>query len=213
MVFGIKNESKGVFMSQKKALLIDMGGVLVEIDWYDNVKKLLGQEFPRHEIHKYWISSPSVLAFESGRMSFSEFHLAINEEFNQSHDYDYFYSTFMSIILGPKKDVRAILLALQRRFTLGLLSNTSEIHIKTVQEKYGFIDVFDRLFLSYEMGSMKPEIDIYQQASDELKLKTEEIIFFDDGQINVDSAKSIGMDAYLVNSPQEIQSIIDNQYN
>lgn len=57
---------------------------------------------------------------------------------------------------------------------------------------------FDYVFLSYEMKCIKPSKDIYVQVIDKLKCETDEIIFFDDNEKNVNGAKSVGINAYQV---------------
>ena len=193
-----------------KGLLIDMGGVLVNLKWQENVQKMLGQAVNPNDIHRQWISSRAVLEFESGRINFEEFHSQINDEFQQQHNFEDFHHLFMNIIDGPKAGAREELETLKDQFQLCLLSNTSDIHIQEIKKNYGILNHFQELFLSYEMGCMKPESEIYLQSIKKMNLKPEEVAFFDDGQINVDAASQLGMQAYLVHSPQEITKICND---
>ena len=54
-------------------IVSDMGGVLIELQWLDRVKDLLGRPVAIDEIHKLWVSAPSTVEFESGRTDFDAF--------------------------------------------------------------------------------------------------------------------------------------------
>ena len=59
--------------------------------------------------------------------------------------------------------------------------------------KQGFVDAFDFMVISAEVGLMKPDVRIFHLALEELGAKPEESVFIDDVLINVDAARSIGM--------------------
>jgi putative hydrolase of the HAD superfamily len=48
------------------------------------------------------------------------------------------------------------------------------------------------------MGMWKPDTEIYYAVLDSINLQPNEVIFFDDNQLNIESAKSIGMQTVLV---------------
>ena len=49
------------------------------------------------------------------------------------------------------------------------------------------------IFVSYELGLLKPDVKIYQQVLQKLNALPEEVIFVDDKLKNVEAAKSIGI--------------------
>jgi putative hydrolase of the HAD superfamily len=68
--------------------------------------------------------------------------------------------------------------------------------------------LFSHRFLSYELGMMKPEERIFQAVCNTLALLPEEMAFFDDSNIHVQSARLMGLHAWRVESPEEIQEIV-----
>lgn len=56
----------------------------------------------------------------------------------------------------------------------------------------GFQDAFDRLFISCEVGSQKPEFAFYQHIEEDLRLEKDSILFWDDLEINVMAARENG---------------------
>ncbi len=81
---------------------------------------------------------------------------------------------------------------------MGLLSNTSKNHWEFCHSRFPLLrDCFEHYVLSYEVGVMKPEADIYSVAIQKTGLPAEEIFYTDDLEPNVLAAKECGMDAVL----------------
>lgn len=57
----------------------------------------------------------------------------------------------------------------------------------------------DKIFVSYELGLLKPDAEIYKQVLRLLKAKPEEVVFIDDKLKNVEAAKSIGINGIVFN--------------
>ena len=81
---------------------------------------------------------------------------------------------------------------------MGLLSNTSKNHWEFCLSRFPLLrDCFEHYVLSYEVGIMKPETDIYRVAIQKTGLPAGEIFYTDDLEPNVLAAKECGMDAVL----------------
>lgn len=57
----------------------------------------------------------------------------------------------------------------------------------------------DKIFVSYKLGLLKPDAEIYEQILTLLKAKPEEVIFIDDKLKNIETAKSIGINGIVFN--------------
>jgi epoxide hydrolase-like predicted phosphatase len=75
---------------------------------------------------------------------------------------------------------------------VALLSNTVKPMSIVAKEK-GLYDGFVPLILSDVVGSVKPELPIYQQVLNELHLNASECIYIDDLQRNLVPAEKLGM--------------------
>lgn len=75
-----------------------------------------------------------------------------------------------------------------------LLSNLKEIDYEKFLQNFD-TSIFDEMFLSYKLGMLKPDDNIYQYVIDKLKASPEDIYFFDDNKENVDSAIRNGIQA------------------
>ncbi|MEJ5998058.1 HAD family hydrolase [Corynebacterium sp. H130] len=79
----------------------------------------------------------------------------------------------------------------------GLLSNIPEGLAKKVLEKHTWLQDFDAIAMSCEIGVEKPQREAYEIALQRLKAKPEETHFFDDNEANVQAAKELGINATL----------------
>ncbi len=91
---------------------------------------------------------------------------------------------------------------------VSLLSNTVE-PMSTIAIQRGLYDGFKPLILSNVVGSVKPELPIYQMILDDLKLPADECIYIDDLPRNLVPAKELGMITVLASDdPVETIALI-----
>ena len=88
---------------------------------------------------------------------------------------------------------------LKSNHTIFLLSNTNAIHINAFKKQLGdkkwlaFCKLFDKMYLSHEVGLRKPDIEIFEYILTEQKLIAEEVFFIDDSPQHIAGAKKIGI--------------------
>jgi putative hydrolase of the HAD superfamily len=80
---------------------------------------------------------------------------------------------------------------------LGILSNTNSMHWKYVSDgRYGIVpDLFERIVLSFEIGAMKPDREIFTAAAEMAGVPPEQIFYTDDRPEHVEGAREVGFDA------------------
>ena len=61
----------------------------------------------------------------------------------------------------------------------------------------GVADFFDHIFLSYEMGLEKPSPAIFQRVVQTLGCRPEEVLFFDDSEVNCAAARAEGLQSWI----------------
>ena len=184
-------------MSPRKfsAIVFDLGNVLIPFDYTIAINKLnqiekgLGDRFFEHYKSNYSLHRE----FEKGRVPESEFVNKMLEVVNHKMDADAFCKLYADIF-SLNADVLSLLPILKKNYKLFLLSNTDSIHKKYGWEKYKFLSNFDKLILSFEVDSVKPEEKIYRAVEKTSGLASEEHLFIDDIQEYVDGAKNVGWD-------------------
>ena len=198
-----------------KNLLFDQGGVIVDIK-RDNcllALKALGMECPEKLIGLYKQEGP-FFALENGDITVHEFHRAMEELMPPGVSHEQMDEAFSSFITGiPLHRLRA-LRELRQRYRTFILSNTNPIMFRGViarsfaQEGLTVNDYFDGITLSYEARSNKPDPGIFDYAVRTMHILPGETLFFDDGQENVEAARSLGFKAVLVEPGVEFIDII-----
>ena len=78
-----------------------------------------------------------------------------------------------------------------------MLSNLAEIDYEILKEQFD-MNLFDEVFLSYQMHKIKPEKEIFEEVVNKLGKNSKEILFFDDKEKNVEVARKCGIEAYQV---------------
>lgn len=91
---------------------------------------------------------------------------------------------------------------------VALLSNTVK-PMSMIAIQKGLYEGFSPLIISNVVGSIKPELPIYQRVLDELQLSANECIYVDDLIRNLEPAKELGMVTVLAsNNPNETIALI-----
>ncbi len=91
----------------------------------------------------------------------------------------------------------------EKGFSVGLLSNIDG-RLASMIEKLDLYKPFDPCLLSYQFDVEKPDPKIYEILLDTLNLKPEEVVFVDDVLENVEGALSLGIDAILFSSYENL---------
>lgn len=84
---------------------------------------------------------------------------------------------------------------LRPRFRTGLLSNSAVGAREREQEKYGFAELVDEIIYSHEVGMSKPDPRIYELTCARLGVRPDEMVFLDDVEPIVASARDAGIRA------------------
>jgi putative hydrolase of the HAD superfamily len=77
-------------------------------------------------------------------------------------------------------------------YQLYALSNTSPPHVK-VMRRMGLMTLFDRFFVSCELGLLKPDVKIYKRVLNKIHGTPRDVIYIDDILANVEGARQAGM--------------------
>lgn len=196
-----------------KNIIFDLGDVILNIDVPVASKSfadLSGRE--QSEILTIFKENELFRQFETGLMDEPTFRNYVREILNFPDLSDEAIDTaWNSLLLDLPPERVELLRKLATRYRLFLLSNTSSIHItqvnKILEASTGvekLEDLFEIVFLSYEMGLMKPDTRIYQDVLDKAGLKAEETLFLDDNADNIRGAAQLGIETIHVQKPVTI---------
>ncbi len=109
----------------------------------------------------------------------------------------------------------AVLQELKKKYKIAILSNTTNISMKQMFEKFPLNELADEIILSYEVGIQKPDPRIYAIALEKLGVSKDEVIMVGDSlRLDVESAEAFGIKGILIdrknrnpNYPNRITSL------
>ncbi len=162
----------------------------------------------RHEaLHAMWMTSPAVVAHETGKIGSAEFAIGVVADLKLSVTPEWFLSDFVGWLKGPLPGAAELLNGIPKECHLAALSNMSAVHWDAIVAT-GLTQRFDQLFVSHEIGYLKPATEAFAVALSGMQLRPREVIFLDDGLRNIEAARALGMDAYLVRGPDEARAVL-----
>ncbi len=88
------------------------------------------------------------------------------------------------------------------------ITNFSAEKFDLEREIWLFLNWFDGIVVSGEIGQVKPHPAIYQRLLDTYDLNAEDCLFIDDVQANVDGARAVGMHAHQFISAEGLRQAL-----
>jgi len=111
-----------------------------------------------------------------------------------------------------EKIIKLIKVLREKNIKCYLVANQEKYRAEYIKNKMGFKDVFDRIFLSVDIGHKKPEKEFYEfilnEIKNEHKIYPHEIMFFDDSLEHVNKAKKLDIDAYFYKNFEEFKNLV-----
>jgi len=191
--------------SKIEAIVFDLGNVLIPFDYKRLINAMneidagLGDRFAQRYYDNYEVHRK----YERWELSDDEF-IGILTEWSENKIETERLKYIYADLFEENKETTAILPLLKERYKLVLLSNTNYIHKKYGWEKYGFLNNFDKLIVSHEIGAIKPEEKIYRAVEAFTNLPSESHIFIDDVAEYVEGAKKCGWSGIQFNNHDQL---------
>lgn len=185
-------------MAPIRTFLFDLGNVLLHFS-HDRMWRQLADlcDFAVPETQSLIERHDLANEFERGRLSEADFHDRLQEMTNSRFERAAFRTALADIfeLNTPMPDLLDRLRA--EGYRLILLSNTNETHLAWVRERFTVLEHFDDLVLSFRVGVMKPEPEIYEAALRVIDCSPEECFYTDDIMANIHAGRGFGLQAEL----------------
>ena len=133
----------------------------------------------------------------------ADFEFAYNQianDFNFKTTYVEFIKLYKEIFnkIDYYKEVADYEKSLRDKCFIGIFSNLT-LFDKERLDKQVNLSNYDYTFLSFEMHCNKPSRDIYEKVNEKISFNSEDILFIDDKQDNIDMAKEFGWNTLKAN--------------
>ena len=191
------------------SIIFDLGKVLVDFDWSIAAKKIAARSTaPPEQFHHHLATSPLLWQYECGRLTRQDFfeaiHTAIGFQGSGQEFNDYFAEIFTEIpaMIALHAELR------QRGFKTYILSNTNDLAIEHIRRDFPFFNQFDGYILSYEVGAMKPDAEIYEALETLTGKRGADLIYIDDRFENIAAGAARGWRTILHETPERTRAAI-----
>jgi FMN phosphatase YigB (HAD superfamily) len=184
------------------AVVFDLGGVLNEYRGVAPMLALSGID-DEDELWRRWLSCEWVRAFERGHCSAQEFADGVVSTWPLRLDADAFLANFGSWVVGPFEGADRLLATVAAQVPVSCLSNTNAVHWGGPMAQWPLMDLFEQTFLSFELGMVKPDREIFEHVVGQIGVQPARILFLDDNLTNVLAARESGLRAERVQGVDE----------
>lgn len=186
-----------------KNLIIDLGGVLIDLDRQRCIENFRKLGLPDVEVVlDIYHQQDFFQKYEKGLITSAEFRDVLREKIGKpvtDAQIDDAWNSFLVGIPAAKLD---LLLNLRKDYVVYLLSNTNEIHWQWScrnafpYKTFRVEDYFEHIYLSFEMNMAKPDAEIFQKVLDDTGIIPAETLFIDDSVANCRAAEALGITTY-----------------
>ena len=187
---------------KKKAIIFDMGGVLVDLDL-----KACRDAFIRDlgfsaidEILDACHQKGIWGEMEAGNLSAEEFRACVIKDSRRGVTPQEVDEAVWKILVGVAPEKITLLKRMSERYDLYMLSNNNPIcHPKAgemfAEAGFPLDEGFVKCYMSYQMKALKPSEEFYKTVLADMGRPVEELLFVDDSQSNVYGALAAGLPA------------------
>jgi putative hydrolase of the HAD superfamily len=198
-------------MSMKvEALLFDLGGVIVELDWervFSHWARCAGK--PAATIRERFSFDVPYQRHERGEIDAAAYYESLRRSLQLDIPDDELDLGWKAVFVREIPETVALIRSLRGRIPMYLFSNSNPSHRAAWATRFAdAIELFDRVFVSSEIGRRKPSREAFEHVAQEIGVAPGSILFFDDTMENIEGARAAGMQAVHVRSPQDVRDAL-----
>ncbi|MEM7541002.1 MAG: HAD family phosphatase [Pseudomonadota bacterium] len=188
------------------AVLFDLGGVLMAIDWR-RVFAFWGthSSLSIEQMEARFEMDEPYRRHERGEISGREYFAHLREIMEYRGPDADFIAGWNAILVGEIDDNIAAVRQVSPTIPIFGLTNTNNTHHAVWSVKHPVLfDLCEEIFVSSKLGMRKPEAAMFDHVIARIGADPGRILFFDDAHENIAGAKSRGLSTVHVTDPDEV---------
>lgn len=189
-------------------VIFDLGGVLIELTGVPRMLELTQGQFSESDLWEKWLHSPVVRAFESGKITDSEFSEQIVSEFNITVSPEQYLAEFTAWPRGFYPGAKELIARINRNVRVATLSNTNTVHWPRFIHEMKLLEMVTMNFPSHLSGLLKPDTEAFLHVTNQVGVLPSRTLVLDDNGINVDAARKVSMQACRVQGIAETEKCL-----
>ncbi len=188
------------------ALLFDLGRVVLDIDFSKALACWAGHAgCAVAHLAARFSSDETFKRHETGKIGDAEFFAGLRASLGIGISDAQFLEGWNAIFAGEMPDIAPLLARAAQHLPLYAFSNTNGAHVEHFSVIYAdVLGHFREMFLSSAIGLRKPDAAAYDHVVKAIGVPAERIVFFDDSAENIEGARSRGLTAVHVTSPDDV---------
>ena len=190
-----------------ETIISDLGMVLLHFDNGIFFRKMARRTSrPAEEIRKVVHDNLDLnTLFEKNAISPLDFYRNAKDLLTAEVSYEDFYADYCDIFsLNPP--ALELYRRVRPRLKMILLSNTDIMRWSFIKSRFPEILMFDGYVLSFDVGFMKPQLEVYRESLRLAGSRPETTVFIDDLPENVDSAARLGIRGIVYRPGVDLES-------
>lgn len=192
------------------ALLFDLGGVIVDIDFRRVFERWSADSgVPAQELESRFLMDAYYERHERGEIAVTDYFGSLRDSLGIGLTDAQFERGWNAVFVRAVPGIERLLRGAGQRFPLYVFSNSNAVHHAYWAREYAaMLSMFRKVFVSSDLGRRKPEPEAYQAVARAMGVALPRILFFDDLRDNVEAAQKIGMQAVHVKSLADIEKAL-----
>ena len=193
-----------------EALLFDLGGVIVELDWervFDHWARCAGK--PLAPIRAGFGFDVPYQRHERGEIGAADYYESLRRSLQLDITDAQFDAGWKALFVDTIPETVKMIRAIRGHIPLYLFSNSNAAHQEAWAARFAdALEPFEKVFVSSEIGRRKPTRESFEHVAHEIGVSPASILFFDDMVENVEGARAAGLQAVHVRSPQDVRDAL-----
>ena len=187
-----------------------MGGVVIDID-FDLVLQSWGEHsrLSIDEMRSRLVMDAAYEQHERGEIDASAYFQHLRTVFELDGNDEDIARGWNSIYVGDIAETVRDILSVRDRLPCYAFTNSNTTHQISWTAAYPeVVAVFDRIFVSSDLGLRKPERAAFDAIAAAIGIRSSAMLFFDDSVENVEGARAAGLQAVHVRSPADVRGAL-----
>ncbi len=189
----------------KKAILLDLGGVLLDLkmqNTFDAFAQLGCTDFYQH--FDSYMGTAFIEDFEEAKISEAAFIETLKQYCAPTTTHVQVVKAWNAMLGTLPKHKLAQLQIWKTQYQIFLYSNSNTIHAQhffnEINQTFGintFQNCFNKMYFSFDLKIRKPKTEGYLHIMEEQHLQPHEIFYIEDGKMHAATAQSLGIETLV----------------
>ena len=199
-------------MAKVAALLFDLGGVVIEID-FGRVLKYWEcfSAFSYLELKSIFQFDTAYQRHERGEIDGGEYFTHLRKTLKLDASNEEITAGWNAVFVAELPEVLAAIAQARTKLPCFAFTNTNPTHLAAWKTGYpATFRTFDKIFISSDLGLRKPERRAFDAIATDIGVAHEDILFFDDTFENISGARKAGLQTVYVQSAEDVLKPLTN---